>query len=76
MQEILEDIQRTAFSSARLADEVKSALLRQSRQRWTMERWCSAGRFQRMVDVAERWDGQVLCKQLAAGWRLECLSGT
>eukprot|EP00434_Breviolum_minutum_P011227 symbB.v1.2.009907.t2/scaffold605.1/size182108/7 len=63
-----------AFAHARRreSDEVKTAIVKQSRQRWGMERWCSAGRFQRLVDVAEKWDGQVLCRQLVVraftGW--------
>eukprot|EP00435_Cladocopium_sp_Y103_P040307 s1076_g10.t4 len=63
-----------AFAHARRreSDEVKTAFVRQSRQRWGIERWCSAGRFRRLVDVAEKWDGQVLCKQLVVraftGW--------
>jgi len=63
-----------AFAHARRreSDEVKTAIVKQSRQRWGIERWCSAGRFQRLVDVAEKWDGQVLCRQLVVraftGW--------
>ncbi|CAJ1402602.1 unnamed protein product [Effrenium voratum] len=58
--------QQWAFAHARRRerDEVKLAIVRESRKRWWVERWCSAGRFQRLVDVAQRWDGQVLCRQL------------
>lgn len=62
----------SAHARRREGDEVKTAFVRQSRQRWGIERWCSAGRFRRLVDVAEKWDGQVLCKQLVlrafTGW--------
>ncbi|CAE7325455.1 unnamed protein product [Symbiodinium necroappetens] len=63
-----------AFSHARKreADEVKATFVRQSRQRWWVERWCSVCRLNRLVDVAEKWDGQVLCRQLVRrafrGW--------
>eukprot|EP00913_Durusdinium_trenchii_P020812 g19551.t1 len=61
-----------AHARQRQSDEVKWAIVRQSRQRWVLERWCSAGRFQRLVLVAEKWDGQVLCRQLVlrafTGW--------
>ncbi|CAE7196457.1 unnamed protein product [Symbiodinium sp. CCMP2592] len=63
-----------AFSHARKreADEVKATFVRQSRQRWWVERWCSVCRLNRLVDVAEKWDGQVVCRQLVRrafrGW--------